>query len=118
VIAGLVAAYEDGRMSGIRIYDVAGRTYVGDVVEIPPRYGRDQLLAIMVPLDDIEKPVIEIRKPDTDLLDRLFSLCDAAVYHVGDCVDRPTPPRADFSGQDRERTKTLRPHNGGHDQEE
>ena len=61
VIAGLVAAYEDGRMSGIRIYDVAGRTYVGDVVEIPPRYGRDQLLAIMVPLDEIEKPVIEIR---------------------------------------------------------
>jgi adenylate cyclase len=61
VIAGLVATYEDGRMSGIRIYDVAGRTYVGDVVEIPPRYGRDQLLAIMVPLDEIEKPVIEIR---------------------------------------------------------
>jgi hypothetical protein len=61
VIAGLVAAYEDGRMSGIRIYDVAGRTYVGDVVEIPPRYGRDQLLAIVVPLDEIEKPVIEIR---------------------------------------------------------
>jgi adenylate cyclase len=61
VVAGLVAAYEHGRMSGIRIYDVAGRTYVGDVVDIPPRYGRDQLLAIMVPLDEIEKPVIEIR---------------------------------------------------------
>jgi adenylate cyclase len=61
VVAGLVAAYEDGRKSGIRIYDVAGRTYVGDVVEIPPRYGLDQLLAIMVPLDEIEKPVIEIR---------------------------------------------------------
>jgi adenylate cyclase len=61
VIAGLVAAYEDGRMSGTRIYDVAGRTYVGHVVDIPPRYGRDQLLAIMVPLDEIEKPIAEIR---------------------------------------------------------
>jgi adenylate cyclase len=61
VIAGLVAAYQDGRMSGTRIYDVAGRTYVGHVVDIPPRYGRDQLLAIMVPLDEIEKPIIEIR---------------------------------------------------------
>jgi adenylate cyclase len=61
VIAGLVAAYEDGRMSGTRFYDVAGRTYVGRVLDIPPRYGRDQLLAIMVPLDEIEKPIIEIR---------------------------------------------------------
>ena len=61
VIAGFVAAYEDGRMSGTRIYDVAGRTYVGHVVDIPSRYGRDQLLAIMVPLDEIEKPIIEIR---------------------------------------------------------
>jgi adenylate cyclase len=61
IIAGLVAAYEDGRMSGTRIYDVAGRTYVGRVVEIPPRYGRDQLLAIMVPIDEIEKPITEIR---------------------------------------------------------
>jgi adenylate cyclase len=48
IIAGLVAAYEDGRMSGTRIYDVAGWAYVGRVVDIPPRYGRDQLLAIMV----------------------------------------------------------------------
>ena len=61
VIAGLVAAYEDGRMSGTRIYDVADRTYVGRVVEIPPRYGRDQLLAIMVPIDEIEKPITVIR---------------------------------------------------------
>jgi len=61
VVAGLVAAYEDGGMSGTRIYDVAGRTYVGRVVEIPPRYGRDQLLAIMVPIDEIEKPITEIR---------------------------------------------------------
>jgi adenylate cyclase len=61
VIAGLVAAYEDGQMSGTRFYDVAGRTWVGRVLDIPPRYGRDQLLAIMVPLDEIEKPITEIR---------------------------------------------------------
>jgi adenylate cyclase len=61
VIAGLVAAYEAGRMSGTRFYDVAGRTYVGHVLDIPPRYGKDQLLAITVPLDEIEKPIIEIR---------------------------------------------------------
>lgn len=61
VIAGLVAAYQNGRMSGTRIYDVAGRTYVGRVLDIPPRYGRDQLLAIVVPLDEIEKPITEIR---------------------------------------------------------
>jgi adenylate cyclase len=61
VIAGLVAAYENGRMSGTRFYDVAGRTYVGRVLDIPPRYGRDQLLAIMVPLDEIERPILEIR---------------------------------------------------------
>jgi adenylate cyclase len=61
VIAGLVAAYEDGRMSGTRFYDVAGRTWVGHVLDIPPRYGRDQLLAIMVPVDEIEKPITEIR---------------------------------------------------------
>jgi hypothetical protein len=61
VIAGLVAAYEDGHMSGTRFYDVAGRTWVGRVLDIPPRYGQDQLLAIMVPLDEIEKPITEIR---------------------------------------------------------
>jgi adenylate cyclase len=60
-IAGLVAAYENGRMSGTRIYDVEGRTYIGRVLDIPPRYGRDQLLAIMVPIDEIEKPIDEIR---------------------------------------------------------
>jgi adenylate cyclase len=61
VIAGLVAAYENGRMGGTRFYDVAGRTYVGRVLDIPPRYGRDQLLAIMVPVDEVEKPIAEIR---------------------------------------------------------
>ena len=48
-------------MLGTRFYNVAGRAYVGRVLDISPRYGRDQLLAIMVPLDEIEKPIIEIR---------------------------------------------------------
>jgi hypothetical protein len=61
VIAGLVGAYEDGHMSGTRFYDVAGRTWIAHILDIPPRYGPDQLLAIMVPLDEIEKPVTEIR---------------------------------------------------------
>ena len=61
VIARLVAAYEDRRMAGTRIYNVADQTYVGHIVDIPPRYGRDQLLAIMVPLDEIDKPIKEIR---------------------------------------------------------
>jgi hypothetical protein len=61
IIAGLVAAYEDGRMSGTRIYDVGGRSYIGRVIDVPPRYGRDQLLAIMVPVDEIEQPIAEIR---------------------------------------------------------
>lgn len=61
IIAGLVAAYEDREMSGTRVYDVAGRTWVGQVLDIPPRYGRDQLLAIMVPIDEIQKPITDIR---------------------------------------------------------
>jgi hypothetical protein len=46
---------------GTRVYDVAARTYIGRVVAIPPQYGRDQLLAITVPVDEIEKPIIDIR---------------------------------------------------------
>jgi adenylate cyclase len=61
VIRGLVAAYRDGRMAGTRVYDVAGRPYIGRIVAIPPRYGRDQLLAIMVPVDEIEEPIEDIR---------------------------------------------------------
>jgi len=61
VVAGLVAAYEDGRISGTRVYDVAGRAWVGRVLDIQSRYGRNQLLAIMVPLDEIEKPIADIR---------------------------------------------------------
>jgi adenylate cyclase len=61
ILAGLVAAYEDRGMSGTRVYDVAGRIWVGHVLDIPPRYGRDQLLAVMVPIDEIQKPITDIR---------------------------------------------------------
>ncbi len=61
VISGLVAAYRDQPMAGTRVYDVSGRAYIGRVVEIPARYGRDQLLAIAVPVNEIEKPFAEIR---------------------------------------------------------
>jgi hypothetical protein len=49
VIAGFVAAYEDGRMSGTRTYSVAGRKYIRRVIDLPPRYGRDQLLRSWYP---------------------------------------------------------------------
>jgi adenylate cyclase len=61
VINGLVAAYQNQQMAGTRVYDVAGRTFIGRVTDIPPRYGRDQLLAIAVPVDEIEQPIIDIR---------------------------------------------------------
>jgi adenylate cyclase len=61
VINGLVAAYQNQQMAGTRVYDVAGRTYIGRVTDIPPRYGRNQLLAIAVPVDEIEQPIIDIR---------------------------------------------------------
>jgi len=61
VIDGLVAAYQDQQMAGTRVYDVAGRTFIGRVTDIPPRYGRDQLLAIAVPVDEIEQPIVNIR---------------------------------------------------------
>jgi adenylate cyclase len=61
VIKGLVAAYQDGRMAGTRIYNVAGNRYIGRIVAIPRRYGHDQLLAIMVPIDEIEAPIEDIR---------------------------------------------------------
>ncbi len=61
VIAGLIAAYRNGEMEGTRTYTVAGRPFIGRVVTIPPRYGRDQLLGIMVPVDEIEAPIDEIR---------------------------------------------------------
>lgn len=44
-----------------QLYDIDGRSYVGRVIEIPPHYGEGQLLAVMVPVDEIEKPVIASR---------------------------------------------------------
>ena len=61
VIAGLVSAYRNGQMLGTRIYRVAGGGYIGRVAAIPPRYGHDQLLAIMVPIDEIQAPIDAIR---------------------------------------------------------
>ena len=61
VIGGLVDAYEKYLTPGTRIYNVAGRTYIGHVSEIPPRYGSNELLAIMVPVDEIISPVIALR---------------------------------------------------------
>jgi adenylate cyclase len=61
VISGLVNAYEKHLLPGSRIYNVDGRTYIGRISEIPPRYGANELLAIMVPLDEILSPVIKLR---------------------------------------------------------
>jgi adenylate cyclase len=79
VIEGLVAAYQNGKMAGTRVYEVAGRTYIGRVVAIPPRYGRDQLLAIAVPVDEIEKPIIDIRN-DTLLYSIAFLVFALPLY--------------------------------------
>ena len=59
--AGLFAAYRESGATGNFVYDVAGRSYIGRVVEIPARYGHDQLLGIAVPIDEIEQPVIALR---------------------------------------------------------
>lgn len=61
VIGGLFAAYQDQQMAGTRLYDAGGRTYISRIVAIPPRYGADQLLAIAVPVDEIERPFADIR---------------------------------------------------------
>jgi hypothetical protein len=79
VIDGLVAAYRNKPMSGTRVYDVAGHGYIGRVVEIPPRYGRNQLLAITVPVDQIEKPIIDIRN-DTLLYSIAFLVFALPLY--------------------------------------
>jgi adenylate cyclase len=61
VAAGLSEAYRKSSAVGNFFYDVAGRSYIGRVVEIPARYGRDQLLGISVPIDEIEQPAIALR---------------------------------------------------------
>jgi hypothetical protein len=57
----LFAVYQASGVSGTLVYAVAGRTYIGRLVEIAARYGLDQLLAIAVPIDEIERPIIELR---------------------------------------------------------
>jgi adenylate cyclase len=79
VISGLVAAYQNHQMAGTRVYDVAGRTFIARVVDIPPRYGRDQLLAIAVPVDEIEQPIIDIRN-DTLLYSVAFLVFALPLY--------------------------------------
>ena len=54
-----LAASEGGRMSGSRVFDVGDRAYIGRVIEIPPHFGRDELLAMIVPIDEIKKPLTE-----------------------------------------------------------
>jgi adenylate cyclase len=61
VVTGLFEAYRKSGTPGNFVYDVAGRRHIGRVIEIPARYGRDQLLGITVPLDEIEEPVIAVR---------------------------------------------------------
>jgi len=61
VATGVFAAYRESSGSGNFVYDVAGRNYIGRVVEIPARYGHDQLLGIAVPIDEIAQPVIAVR---------------------------------------------------------
>ena len=59
--AGLFAAYRESGTPGNFVYAVAGRSYIGQVLEIPARYGHDQLLGIAVPIDEIEQPAIAMR---------------------------------------------------------
>jgi hypothetical protein len=64
--------------------------YVGRVVEIPPRYGRDQLLAVMVPIDEIERPVIEARN-EAMVRSILILLLILPLYATLVCrLDRPS----------------------------
>jgi adenylate cyclase len=61
VATGLFAAYRESGASGNFVYPVADRSYIGRVIEIPVRYGRDQLLGIAVPIDEIQQPAIALR---------------------------------------------------------
>jgi adenylate cyclase len=61
VAAGLFAGYQKTSAAENFVYAVADRSYIGRVVEIPARYGRDQLLGIAVPIDEIAAPAIALR---------------------------------------------------------
>ena len=96
VINGLVASYRNQQMAGTRVFDVAGRTYISRVVEIPPRYGQDQLLAIAVPVDEIIQPIAEIRN-DTLLYSIAFLVfalplfVTLVVIMIDRKLERPAP---------------------------
>jgi len=81
VISGLVSAYQDQPMTGTRVYNVAGRTYISRVTDIPPRYGNDQLLAIAVPVDEIIEPIAAIRN-DTLIYSVAFLVFALPLYVV------------------------------------
>ncbi len=61
VASGLFAAFLETGKPGNVVFTVAGRSYIGRVVELPARYGRNELLGIAVPIDEIAQPVIELR---------------------------------------------------------
>ena len=61
VAPGLLATYQENSASGNFVYAVDNRSYIGRVVEIPPRYGREQLFGIAVPIGEIEHPAIALR---------------------------------------------------------
>ncbi len=79
VISGLVAAYRDQPMAGTRVYEADGKTFIGRVVDVPPRYGRDQMLGIAVPIDEIMRPVTDIRN-DTLLYSVAFLVFALPLY--------------------------------------
>lgn len=96
VIGGLVAAYQDSQMTGTRVYSVAGRAFISRIVNIPTRYGGDQLLAIAVPVDEIEQPIVDIRN-DMLLYSIAFLVFALPLYvtlvvaWIDRKLDRPTP---------------------------
>ena len=49
------------------------------MVDTPPRYGQDQLLAIAVPVDEVEQPIIDIRN-DTFLYSVAFLVFALPLY--------------------------------------
>jgi adenylate cyclase len=61
VVDAMFAAYQQRGASENFVYRVADRRFIGRVVEIPARYGRDQLLGIVVPMDEIAEPAIALR---------------------------------------------------------
>ena len=61
VASGLFAAFQKNSTPGNLVYNVTDRNYIGRIVEIPARYGRDQLLGIALPIDEIARPAIKLR---------------------------------------------------------